>query len=117
MIGDGAHTALQRNATMQGHCVRHLLVIIVCMLRLLLTMRSETNKITIQPLRRQRFYCTLQSILRYHCSCSNLTHPNGRNATVALKMHSFHPIAQTQLPTRLPLHNPLLHAPMHISGL
>ena len=80
-------------------------------------MRTETNKITISPLRGPRFYCTLQSILRYHCSCSNFTRLSGRSAIAAPTMHSFIPSHTRSSPhdsCTLPLHNLLLHAPIHI---
>ena len=119
MSDDVAHMALQRtrNATMQGRCVWHLPVIIVCMLRWVFTVRTEANKITISPLRGPRFYCTLQSILRYHCSCSNFTRLSGRSAIAAPTMHSFLPSHTRSSPhdsCTLPLHNLLLHAPIHI---
>ena len=59
------------------------------MLRWVFTMRTETNEITIPPLQRPRFYCTLQSILRYHCSFSNFTLLSGHSAIVASTMHAF----------------------------
>ena len=119
MSGDVAHMALQRtrNATMQGRCVWHWPVIIVCMLRWVFTVRTEANKITISPLRGPRFYCTLQSILRYLCSCSNFTRLSGSSAIAAPTMHSFIPSHTRSSPhdsCTLPLHNLLLHAPIHI---
>ena len=64
-----------------------------------------------------RFYCTLQSILRYLCSCSNFTRLSGSSAIAAPTMHSFIPSHTRSSPhdsCTLPLHNLLLHAPIHI---
>ena len=76
MSGDGTHSVLQhtRNAIMQRRCVWHRPALLVRMLRWVFTMRTETNKITIPPLRRLRFYCTLQSILRYHYTNARTSH-------------------------------------------
>ena len=58
----------------------HRPVIIACMLKWVFKVQTETNEITMPPLRRLQLYCTLQSILRYHYTNARTSHTSAAAA-------------------------------------